>query len=390
MKNYIERYYDFFPEYILNKIDTPAYVISEDAIEYNCQILKRVQDEAGVKILLAQKAYTLPVTYPLISKYLSGVCASGLWEAKLGYKHFKKEVHTYAPAYRDDEIDEIIECSDVVIFNSINQLEKYGELVKKRGKQVGLRVNPGHSEVEVDLYNPCIPGSRFGVNPDDIEGQDLSIVDGFHFHALCEQNSDVFVRVLKSFEERFGKYVNGLKWVNFGGGHHITRDDYDLKLLINTLKDFRKRYGKNLDVYLEPGEAVVLHAGVFITQVLDIINNGVDIAIVDSSAETHTPDVLAMPYTPKILGAGDWNEYEFNYRIGGCSCLAGDFFGYYSFKKPLKVGDKLIMLDMALYSFVKNNTFNGVKLPSIVVISLKDGVKWIKNYSYSDFENKYV
>ncbi|MGA1846930.1 carboxynorspermidine decarboxylase [Deferribacter abyssi] len=377
----------FFPKEITELVETPCYLISEDVIEKNCRIMDSVQKRTGVKILLAQKAYSLPVTYPLISKYLHGVCASGLWEARLGWEEFKKEVHTYAPAFEGNEIDEIIDYSSVVIFNSVFQLRKYGEKVKNRGKHVGLRVNPGYSEVEVDLYNPCIPGSRFGVNPEDLEDIDLEIVDGFHFHALCEQNADVLVRVLNSFEKKYGKYLANLKWVNFGGGHHITRKDYDIELLCDTINLFRDKYN-NIDVYLEPGEAVVLYAGVFVTKILDIINNGVNIAIVDSSAETHTPDVLAMPYRPEIIGCGFWGEYKYNYKIGGCSCLAGDFFGEYSFERPLKIGDRLIMLDMALYSFVKNNTFNGVKLPSIVVFNKKEGIKWQKNFSYADFIRK--
>lgn len=381
-----------FPEDITNSVETPCYLINSEVIEKNCKILDEVQKRTGAKILLALKAFALPKVFPLISKYLYGVCASGPIEARLGYEYFKREVHTFAPAYSDEDIKEVIKYSDHIIFNSIFMWKKHEPAIKNSGKkiEIGLRVNPEHSEVEVLLYNPCAPGSRFGIRAKDLDGIDLTGIDGLHFHALCEQNSDVFVRVLKSFEKLFGKYIPKMKWVNFGGGHHITREDYDLDLLCDTINDFRKRYN-NIEVYLEPGEAVVLNSGVLVSTVLDIINNDIDIAILDTSAETHMPDVLAMPYTPNIIGAGKPGELPYTYRLGGISCLAGDVIGDYSFEKPLKRGDRLVFLDMALYSFVKNTTFNGIKLPSLILYSpTKKEIEVVRRFGYEDYRLKFM
>lgn len=381
-----------FPKKITDSVETPCYLINTSVIEKNCTILYEVQKRTGAKILLALKAFALPAVFPLISKYLKGVCASGPFEAKLGKEEFKKEVHTFSPAYSDKDFEEVIEYSDHIIFNSLYMWEKYREKINRAGKKivVGLRVNPGHSEVEVLLYNPCAPGSRFGITKEVLESYNLSGIDGLHFHALCEQNADVFVRVLDSFERLFGEYIPQMKWVNFGGGHHITRADYDIDLLCKTINDFRRRYN-NIDVYLEPGEAVVLNAGVLVSTVLDIVKNGIDIAILDTSAETHMPDVLAMPYKPNIIGAEkDENALPYTYRLGGISCLAGDVIGDYSFNKPLKRGDRLVFLDMALYSFVKNTTFNGIRLPSIVVYDPETSqVQVIRKFDYEDYKRKF-
>lgn len=379
-----------FPREITDRVETPCYLISENVIERNCKILNFVQEKTGAKILLALKAFAMWSAFPIIKKYLKGVCASGPIEARLGYEEFKKEVHTYAPAYSEKDIIEVAKYSDFVIFNSIYQLNKYHSLVKsiKKDIKIGVRVNPGYSEVEVELYNPCRPGSRFGLLPEDMEKLDLSLISGIHFHALCEQNSDVLVRVLSEFEKKFGKYLENLEWVNLGGGHHITRDDYDLDLLINTINEFRKRHN-NIQVYLEPGEAVVLNAGVLVSEVLDIIKNEIDIAILDTSAETHMPDVLAMPYKPKIIGGGEPGEFPYLYRLGGISCLAGDVIGDYSFPEPLERGDRIIFLDMALYSFVKNTTFNGIKLPSLILFNSETmNITHIKKFGYSDYKNR--
>jgi carboxynorspermidine decarboxylase len=263
----------------------------------------------------------------------------------------------------------------------------YRNRVKESYKEIetGLRVNPGHAEVEVELYNPCVPGSRFGVNPEHLEGEDLTGITGLHFHAMCEQGADVLKRVLASFEKRFGHLIPQMKWINFGGGHHITRDDYDIELLCRIVTDFRKRYD-GITVYLEPGEAVVLNAGVFVTQVLDTVTNGMDVAVLDCSAETHMPDVLAMPYRPNLIGSGQAGEKNHTYRLGGISCLAGDVIGDYSFDKPLKRGDRLVFTDMALYSFVKNTNFNGVELPSIITFSLEnDTLDIVRRFGYEDY-----
>ena len=378
-----------FPAEVVGQVETPCYLVSEDAVRRNCRILAEVQERTGAKILLALKAFALPALFPLIGEYLHGVCASGPIEAQLGREEFGREVHTYAPAYTAKQMERVIRYSDHILFNSVNQLRTHEKAVLSSGRdiEIGLRVNPGHAEVEVDLYNPCLPGSRFGVQPEDLEGADLTGVSGLHFHALCEQNADVLVRVLDSFENRFGKYIERMRWINFGGGHHITREDYDVDLLCETVSAFRKRY-TNIEVYLEPGEAVVLNAGVFVTSVVDVIANGLEIAIVDSSAETHMPDVLAMPYRPHVVGSGQPGEKRRTYRLGGISCLAGDSIGDYSFDAPLEIGDRLMLTDMALYSFVKNTTFNGVELPSIYTCSREGGVRLVRSFGYRDYRDR--
>jgi carboxynorspermidine decarboxylase len=376
-----------FPKEITDRVDTPCYLISRDVIRRNCMILDSVQKRTGAKILLALKAFALPAVFPLISEYLHGVCASGPIEAQLGREEFGREVHTYSPAFKDEQFERTVKYSDHIVFNSVSQWMLFRDKIPA-GKNVGLRVNPGHAEVETDLYNPCIPGSRFGVNPEDIEGVDLDGIDGFHFHAMCEQNSDVLVRVLESFEKRFGKYIDKLKWVNFGGGHHITRHNYDVELLVSTINSFRERHG-GVNVYLEPGEAVVLNAGVFVTSVLDTIHNGMDIAVLDCSAETHMPDVLAMPYRPHLVSGGEAGEKAYTYRLGGISCLAGDFIGFYSLDKRLARGDRLVFTDMALYSFVKNTTFNGVELPDLTLYDQNAGlIEVVRKFGYADYKGR--
>lgn len=379
-----------FPKKATDSVRTPCYMISEGVIRRNLGILDSVQRRTGVKILLALKAYALPATFPLIRKYLHGVCASGPIEARLGREEFGREVHTFAPAYSEEDMGEVIANSDYVIFNSLWQWKKYRGMAKATGKEIhaGLRVNPGHSEVQADLYNPAAPGSRLGVQPGDLEAEDLEGIDGLHFHAMCEQGADVLVRVLASFEKGFGKYLAGMKWVNFGGGHHITKRGYDVDLLCDTINGFRKRY-PGVQVYLEPGEAVVLNAGVLVASVLDMVRNGMEIAILDTSAETHMPDVLAMPYTPDVIGAGKPGERKCDYRLGGISCLAGDVIGDYSFAQPLKRGDRLVFLDMALYSFVKNTTFNGIRLPSLALYDPEKGkVRVVREFGYADYKSR--
>jgi carboxynorspermidine decarboxylase len=385
-----ERLRHDFPAAVTEKVVTPCYLLSEEVIAANCALLETVQQRTGAKILLALKAFALPALFPLIARSLHGVCASGPIEAQLGREDFGREVHTYAPAYSDEQIARIISCSDHILFNSIGQWHRHRGAIAASGRsiEVGLRVNPGHSEVEVDLYNPCLPGSRFGILASDLEGVDLRGIAGLHFHALCEQGADVLVRVLASFEKDFGYLLPQMRWVNFGGGHHITRDDYDIDLLCATVNDFRRRHG-GIAVYLEPGEAVVLNGGVFVTTVLDIIHNGMDIAILDCSAETHMPDVLAMPYRPHIAGAGTPGQLAHTYRLGGISCLAGDVIGDYSFAAPLYPGDRLVLADMALYSFVKNTTFNGVELPSIYSCSpAQDRLTLIRHFGYADYRSR--
>ena len=378
-----------FLEIAGGSIATPVYLIDETLIEENMRILQYIKDRTDCKILHALKSYASFATFPVMSRYIDGTCASGLNEARLGYEEFKKEVHTFGAAYKEKEVGQILKYSDSIIFNSFYQLEKYGEMARKKGVETGLRVNPGHAEVEIDMYNPCAPYSRLGI-VDDIFKEKFPkhkhIVDGLHFHALCEQNSDVLERVLKSFEKLYEPYIRGLKWVNFGGGHHITRDDYNIELLIKIINAFKKKYG--VQVYLEPGEASVLNAGVLISSVLDIVNNDAEIVIIDASAETHMPDVLLMPYRPHIIKSAGINEKKYTCRIAGPSCLAGDVIGDYSFDKPLKRGDKLVFIDMALYSIVKNTTFNGINLPDITVLRSDGKVETVKRFSYKDYRSR--
>jgi carboxynorspermidine decarboxylase len=370
-------------------IRTPVYLLDETLIEENMRVMQYVKDRTGCKILHALKSFASFAVFPMMSRYLDGTCASGFNEARLGREKFGGEVHTFSPAYREKEIGRILRYSDCIIFNSFHQLEKYGKAARRKGVRVGLRVNPGHSEIENDMYNPCKPRSRLGVTHDifvrEFPGA-REMVDGLHFHALCEQNADVLERVLASFEKLYGPYIEGLRWVNFGGGHHITRDDYDLDRLIGLINSFKKRYG--VQVYLEPGEASVLNAGVLISSVLDIVRNDGEIAVMDASAETHMPDVLLMPYRPRIIGSGLPGEKKHTYWIAGPSCLAGDVMGDYSFDRPLARGDKLVFTDMALYTIVKNTTFNGIGLPAIAVLRPDGTIGTVKRFGYRDYRDR--
>ncbi len=370
-------------------IETPVYLLDESLIEENMNVLRQVKERTGCRIFHALKAYASFATFPMMSKYLDGTCASGLHEARLGREEFGKEVHTFSAAYREDEINQILKYSDSIIFNSFSQLGQFGQAAGKSGVHVGLRVNPGHSEVASQVYNPCAPHSRLGIVPSLFKREfpkQKSLVDGLHFHAMCQQNSDVLERILTSFEKHYGGYIKGLKWVNFGGGHHITRNDYDRGLLIKLINDFKRRYG--VQVFLEPGEASVYNAGVLISSVLDIVKNRSEIAIMDASAETHMPDVLLMPYRPHIIGSGGKHEKKYPYRLAGPSCLAGDVIGDYSFDKPLRRGDKLVFTDMLLYSIVKNTTFNGINLPDIAVRRNDGTIDVVKKFGYKDYRNR--
>jgi carboxynorspermidine decarboxylase len=378
-----------FMEIAAGPVRTPVYLIDETLIEENMRILRYVKDRTGCRVLHALKAYASFATFPMMAGYLDGICASGLNEARLGREEFKKEVHSFAAAYRDSEINSILKYSDSIVFNSFYQLERYGVAALKKGLKIGLRVNPGYAEVDTEIYNPCAPRSRLGIVHEIVDEElpkHKGIVTGFHFHAMCQQNSDVLKRVLESFERLFGPHIRGLKWVNFGGGHHITRDDYDIERLIRLINNFKKKYGT--EVYLEPGEASVLNAGVLISSVLDIVHNEAQIAIMDTSAEAHMPDVLLMPYRPHIMKSGQPGDKNHEYRIAGPSCLAGDVIGDYSFDQPLKRGDKLVFTDMALYSIVKNTTFNGINLPDIMVARGEGELQPVKRFSYRDFKNR--
>ena len=369
-----------------DKLPSPAYVCEEELLENNLKLLKRVQDETGVKILLALKGFAMHSTFDLCKKYLKGCCASGLHEALLAKEEFGKEVHTYSPAFKDEEIDEIISISNHLVFNSFNQLKRYKDKAFKK-VSLGVRLNPEYSSVEVDLYNPCAPNSRLGITKANFDESQLQYLEGFHFHALCEQNVDALEGALANFEKNFSLYFSQLKWVNFGGGHHITRADYDVEGLINLLKDFKARY-PHLEVYMEPGEAIGWQTGYLVATVLDIVNNGMDLAILDTSAEAHMPDTLAMPYRAMIRNSALAFEKKYTYRLGGNTCLAGDIIGDYSFDEPLKVGDRIILEDMIHYTMVKTTTFNGIKLPSIIIKNKDNSYKVIKNFCYNDYKSR--
>ena len=367
-----------------SSVPTPSYIVDETLLKKNLERLKYVADRTGCGILLAQKAFSMYSVYPLIGQYLNGTAASSLFEARLGREEMDREVHIFAPAYREDEFDDILKLCDHVIFNSLEQWERYRERAKK--VSCGLRINPEYSEIETELYNPCFPNSRFGITADQLFKADLTGIDGLHFHTMCEQNSDVLKRTLAVVEEKYGEYLPRMKWINFGGGHHITRDDYDVDTLIECVSHISEKY--RLQVYLEPGEAIALNAGYLVSTVLELTQNGMKLAIMDTSAACHMPDVLEMPYRPNILDTGVPGQYPYTYRLGGPTCLAGDVIGDYSFKEPLKVGDRLVFCDMAIYSMVKNNTFNGINLPSIFLNTQAEGLKLIRKFGYQDFRNR--
>ena len=372
----------------ISSLPTPSYIVDERLLIKNLEKLKSIIDRTGCRILLAQKGFSMFYFYPLIKKYLNGTTASSLYEARLGFEEMGNETHIFNPSYREDEIDEILSMVDHIVFNSFNQWSKYKNLVKSHERTIscGLRVNPEYSSVETEIYNPTGKFSRFGVTRVNFKEDELDGIDGLHFHALCEQNSDALEATLVAFEEKFGQYLHGMKWVNFGGGHHITRDDYDVEKLINCINHIKNKY--NVEVYLEPGEAVALNTGFLVTEVLATIYNEMDILLVDTSAACHMPDVIEMPYRPFIINSGIPNEKAYTYKLGGPTCLAGDVIGDYSFDNPINIGDKLIFTDMAHYSMVKNNTFNGINLPAIAVYTEKDGVKVIRSFKYEDFRNR--
>ena len=369
---------------------TPCFVVDLAALRRNLEILNSVRLRAGVKILLAQKAFSMFSVYPLISGVLDGTCASSPHEARLGREEFGGETHGFAAAYSESDLRELLRYCTTIVFNSFSQWRRFRSITTEAGDRVrfGLRVNPEHGEAVREIYSPCAPKSRLGIKHALFAGESLDGITGLHFHTLCEQDADALERTLAAFEERFGDLLPSMQWVNFGGGHHITRPGYDLERLVRVLTEFRARY-PHLTVYLEPGEAVVLNAGSLFGTVLDVVHNDCDIAILDVSAEAHMPDVIEMPYTPPVNGAGEPGEYPYEYRLAGHSCLAGDVIGDYSFPAPLKPGDRVEFLDMALYTMVKTNTFNGLALPSIATFDPDTGeFKLVKTFGYEDFKNR--
>lgn len=383
------------------ELRTPCYVIQEEKLKENLQILKDLRERTGCRILLAQKAFSMYSVYPLIGEYLDGTTASGLYEARLGYEEMGRENHIFSPAYREEEMEEILKYCGHVVFNSPAQLKKYRERAKQAGRSIGLRVNPERSTQEGHaIYDPCAPFSRLGTTAEqfrqELTDEEIRGLDGIHFHTLCEQNADALAETLEAVEEKFGDYLYHMKWVNFGGGHHITRKDYDRALLEKCIRHVKETY--DVEVYLEPGEAVALDAGILLTQVLEIVENGMKIAILDTSAACHMPDVLEMPYRPPLKDAGEPEKGEaegapargtadrpYVYRLAGPTCLAGDVIGDYTFRQQLQSGDRLEFQDMAIYTMVKNNTFNGMKLPDIILERENGDCQAIRKFGYEDF-----
>ena len=369
---------------------TPYYLIDEAKLERNLKVLASVRKRARVKILLAQKAFSCYATYPLVAKYLDGTTASGVFEARLAHEEMpKRENHVFNPAFSDEEFAAVSKWCDHIVLNTVSQVRRFRSRRRIPGvsrlPSLGLRVNPGYSEVETEIYNPCAKGSRLGVPRAFLTADDLEGVEGLHFHTMCEQGADVLVRTLKAFEEKFGEFLPRMKWVNFGGGHHITKSGYDVGLLVRTLRDFRRRH-PNLEVYLEPGEAIALNAGELVSSIKEIIDYGTPIAVLDVSAECHMPDVIEMPYRPPVKGAGRPGEKKFTYRLTGPTCLAGDVIGDFSFASRLKPGSEVRFGDMAIYTMVKNNTFNGMPLPSIVLRRKDGALQLLKAFGYRDFK----
>ena len=383
------------------ELRTPCYVIQEEKLKENLQILKDLRERTGCRILLAQKAFSMYSVYPLIGEYLDGTTASGLYEARLGYEEMGRENHIFSPAYREEEMEEILKYCGHVVFNSPAQLKKYRERAKQAGRSIGLRVNPERSTQEGHaIYDPCAPFSRLGTTAEqfrrELTDEEIRSLGGIHFHTLCEQNADALAETLEAVEEKFGDYLYHMKWVNFGGGHHITRKDYDRALLEKCIRHVKETY--DVEVYLEPGEAVALDVGILLTQVLEIVENGMKIAILDTSAACHMPDVLEMPYRPPLKDAGEPEKGEaegapargtadrpYVYRLAGPTCLAGDVIGDYTFRQQLQPGDRLEFQDMAIYTMVKNNTFNGMKLPDIILERENGDCQAIRKFGYEDF-----
>ncbi|MEX0326988.1 MAG: carboxynorspermidine decarboxylase [Puniceicoccaceae bacterium] len=374
---------------ILRQSPSPAYVVHLGKLEENLRTLEGVQQRSGATVLLALKGFAMFGVFPLIRQYLKGVCASGPHEAQLGAEEFKGQVHSYAAGFKEEDVRECLQHSQHIIFNSFNQWKRFRTLVEANDKpvSVGLRVNPEVSTGKVPLYDPCAPGSRLGILRSEFEGQSLEGIEGLHFHTLCEQNSDDLEKTLTGFEERFREFIPQLKWVNFGGGHHVTREDYNRERLIRLVRDFREKYG--VAVFLEPGEAIALNTGLLVAEVIDVLQREKPIAILDTSVTAHMPDVLEMPYRPGIIGGGEPGEKAYTCTLGGLTCLAGDVIGDWSFDQPLQVGDRLAFTDMAHYTMVKNTTFNGVKLPSIATYDPgSDSVEVIRRFGYEDYRNR--
>ncbi len=381
------------PAFDVASVETPAYVVDRGLLKKNLEKLAQVQRDSGAKILLALKGFSMFSTFDLVREYLYGCCTSGLHEALLGHEEFRKELHVYAPAFKQAEMEQIIPIAHHISFNSPTQWQKWKPMLDAaraaglHAPSPGIRVNPEHSEVECSLYDPCSPSCRLGTRSETLDKEDLTGLEGLHFHALCEQDSDVLERTLAAVEERFPKLLEQVKWVNMGGGHHITRNDYDVERLVRVIRSFKERYGK--EVYLEPGEAIALNTGYLIASVLDIVPTDIPTAILDTSATAHMPDTLEMPYRPHIIGTDLPGVLPYTYRLGGMTCLAGDVINEYSFPAPLEIGQKLVFTDMAHYTMVKTSTFNGVPHPDIDLYDPETGVlRVVRRFGYEDFKRK--
>ena len=378
-----------FEKLDMARLPTPCFVVDTALIERNLRLLHRVQEESGAKVLLALKGFAMYHFAPLISKYLSGVCASGLHEAKLGREFFDGEVHTFSAAYPPADMAEVLAISDHVIFNSFNQWQRFREqalaAAQTKDLHFGLRINPQQSEGTVEIYDPSAPGSRLGIIREEFRADQLEGITGLHFHNLCEQDIGPLKRTIAAVERQFGEFLPQMQWVNFGGGHHISRPDYQVDELIQLIRDFRAKW--NVEVIIEPGEAIALGTGVYVTEILDLTKNHINLAIIDGSCTAHLPDVLEMPYRPEVLGGGMPGEKAHTYRFGGLTCLAGDVIGDYSFDEPLQIGQRVMFMDMSHYTMVKTNTFNGVKLPSILAWdSRSDELTLVREFGYEDFK----
>jgi len=372
---------------ILELAPSPAYVVDLGRLRHNLAILDEVQRRSGAKILMALKAFAMWSVFPLIRDTLHGICASSPWEARLGREEFGGEVHSFAAAFKESDVIELLSTSNHLVFNSFSQFERFRPLWEKLGVSVGLRVNPEHSEGSVPLYDPCAPKSRLGIRRAEFEGKSLAGVEGLHFHTLCEQLFAPLQRTAMVFEEKFGEFLSGMKWLNLGGGHHITREGYDIDALVELIHYFRGKYG--VEVYLEPGEAIAIGTGVLVGEVLDVVENEMPIAILDVSATCHMPDVLEMPYRPGITGGFDPGEKAHTYRLAGPSCLAGDVVGDWSFEAPLKAGDRLCFEDMSHYTMVKTTTFNGIQHPAICTFEPETGeLRVVRRFGYEDFKGR--
>ncbi len=378
---------DTFESIDTSSIPSPCFVLDEKKLLINLQLLSKIQKEAQIKILCALKGFAMWRTFPLLRKYLSGLTASSLHEAKLCDEEYGQKAHICAPIYLENEIDEITNISSHITFNSLSQFEKFGQLAKSKNLKIALRINPEYAEIEQDIYNPCVRGSRLGITLDNLPASLPKEISGLHFHSLCEQNADVLARTLKTIEKRFGKHLNQISWLNIGGGHLFTDKNYNVDLFIETILKFKQKY--NLDIIAEPGGAVGWQAGCLVATIQDIVKaNGINTAMLDVSFVAHMPDCLEMPYKPRVHGAEDISSAKFTYRLGGNTCLAGDFMGEYGFEKPLEIGDKIIFDDMMHYTMVKSTTFNGVNLPSFGVINTEGSFDLIKEFGYADYKSR--